>query len=181
MQYHETIFVKNGLMCELRNAEGNDARAFLDYFIQSHSETDYLTTYPDETEQNIDKEATRLQSLAESDSDIEIMAIVDGKAVGSAGISKLGDRDKIKHRAEFGVSIIKEYWGLGIGNALTKACIDCARQEGFLQLELDVVAENKNAIRLYEKYGFVEYGRNPMGFHTRDGAWQELILMRLEL
>ena len=43
------------------------------------------------------------------------------------------------------------------------------------------IAENENAIKLYQKYGFVEFGRNPRGFKTREGKWQELVLMRLEL
>ena len=67
------------------------------------------------------------------------------------------------------------------GAALTGACIDCAKEAGFRQLELEVVGENETAVRLYKKYGFVEYGRNPRGFLTRDGRWQELVLMRLEL
>ena len=37
------------------------------------------------------------------------------------------------------------------------------------------------ALRLYEKAGFREYGRNPKGFRRRDGLFQELVLMRLEL
>ena len=65
--------------------------------------------------------------------------------------------------------------------ALTGAGIDCAKEAGFRQLELEVVGDNENALRLYKKYGFVEYGRNPRGFLTRDGRWQELVLMRLEL
>ena len=44
-----------------------------------------------------------------------------------------------------------------------------------------MVGENETAVRLYKRYGFVEYGRNPRGFLTRDGRWQELVLMRLEL
>jgi len=44
-----------------------------------------------------------------------------------------------------------------------------------------VVADNRNAIALYESEGFVEYGRNPRGFLSRYAGWQELILMRLEL
>ena len=71
--------------------------------------------------------------------------------------------------------------GMVIGAALTGACIDCAKKAGFRQLELEVVGENETAVRLYKKYGFVEYGRNPRGFLTRDGRWQELVLMRLEL
>ena len=54
-------------------------------------------------------------------------------------------------------------------------------QKEALRLELDVVAENEKAIRLYKKFGFVEFGRNPLGFRCSDGKWQELIMMRLEL
>ena len=35
--------------------------------------------------------------------------------------------------------------------------------------------------RFYQSVGFAEYGRNPRGFRTRSGQWQELILMRMEL
>lgn len=34
---------------------------------------------------------------------------------------------------------------------------------------------------LYKSVGFTEYGRNPKGFLSRSGAWQELVLMRLDL
>ncbi len=44
-----------------------------------------------------------------------------------------------------------------------------------------MVGENAAAIALYESLGFVEYGRNPKGFHSRHTGWQELVLMRLEL
>ena len=111
---------------------------------------------------------------------IEIGAVVDGKVVGSAGIEPLGDKEKLRHRADFGIAVEKAYWGEGIGRALTLACIECAKQAGFSQLELEVVAENAAAVRLYEAAGFREYGRTPRGFLSRRG-WQELVLMRLEL
>jgi ribosomal protein S18 acetylase RimI-like enzyme len=90
-------------------------------------------------------------------------------------------KEKVKHRAEFGISVDKAYWGLGIGRALTEACIECAKEAGYAQLELEVVAENRSALTLYESVGFVEYGRNPKGFRSRLTGWQELVLMRLEL
>ena len=43
------------------------------------------------------------------------------------------------------------------------------------------MAENERAIALYQSEGFVEYGRNPRGFRSRQTGWQELVLMRLEL
>ena len=65
------------------------------------------------------------------------------------------------------------------GFAVRAAELAEASQEA--PVELDVVAENTAARMLYEHVGFTEYGRNPRGFRTRSGAWQELILMRLEL
>ena len=82
---------------------------------------------------------------------------------------------------EFGVSVRKAFWGLGIGRALTEACIECAKAAGYKQIELDAVADNKAALALYRSVGFVEYGRNPLGFRSRLTGWQELVYMRLEL
>ena len=62
---------------------------------------------------------------------------------------------------------------------MTEACIECAENAGYVQLE--AVADNKSAIALYRSVGFREYGRNPKGFRSRLTGWQELVLMRLEL
>ena len=96
-------------------------------------------------------------------------------------IERIGAKEKVRRRAEFGISVDQAHWGLGVGRALTEACIACAKQAGYAQLELNAVAENKRALSLYESVGFVEYGRNPRGFHSRLTGWQELVLMRLEL
>jgi ribosomal protein S18 acetylase RimI-like enzyme len=61
------------------------------------------------------------------------------------------------------------------------SCIECAKAAGYSQLELKVVAENARALSMYEKAGFVEYGRNPKGFNSRMTGFQEVVYMRLEL
>ena len=109
------------------------------------------------------------------------IAEVDGKIIGLAGIGRVGGYEKVARRAEFGVSVDREYWGLGVGRALTRACIACARRAGYAQLELDVVADNERAAALYRSEGFVVYGTNPRGFYSRLTGWQPLTLMRLEL
>ena len=65
--------------------------------------------------------------------------------------------------------------------SLVEACVECARAAGYVQLELEVVADNERALSLYRSEGFVEYGRNPRGYRSRQSGWQELVLMRLEL
>ena len=106
---------------------------------------------------------------------------MDGKPVGSAGIGAVGRKYKLSHRADFGISILRAYWGLGLGRALTLACIQCAREAGYVQLELNAVAENEHALALYRSVGFEEYGRNPLGFKSRVSGYQEVVYMRLVL
>lgn len=100
--------------------------------------------------------------------------------MGTAGVDSKGE-NKVKHRAEFGIAIDKEFWGMGIGRALTKACVECAKDARYSQLELEVVSNNSSAIALYNSMGFIEFGRNPKGFISRYRGWQELFSMRLEL
>ena len=154
MEYHKTITLKDGRACTLRNGTAEDGQALLKIFNLTHTQTDYLLTY---------------------------LAFVDGAIVGSAGIGCVARKEKTRHRAEFGISVDKAHWGLGIGRALTEACIECAGTAGYVQLELEAVAENKTALALYRSVGFEEYGRNPKGFRSRVSGWQELVLMQLEL
>ena len=181
MKYRKTIILKDGRTCTLRNGTEADGQALLDIFLLTHAQTDYLLTYPDEFSFTAEQEAAFLKEKTESADEIEILAEADGLIVGSAGVSCVGRREKTRHRAEFGISVDSAYWGLGIGRALTKACIECARSAGYVQLELEAVAENRRAIALYESVGFTEYGRNPKGFLSRFSGWQEVLLMRLEL
>ena len=181
MRYYRTITLRDGRTCVLRNGTDRDGQALLDIYILTHSQTDYLLSYPDEATMTAEQEAQFLKERTESANEIELLAEVDGIVVGSAGIGCLGRKDKVKHRAEFGISMDKTYRGLGIGRALTEAAIECARAAGYAQLELEAVADNKSALALYESVGFEEYGRNPRGFRSRLTGWQELVLMRLEL
>ena len=181
MRYYETITLKDGRTCVLRNGTGSDARGVLDNFIANHAQTDYLTTYPDEVTLTVEQEATYLQRKTDSPNEAELVAEVNGRIVGQEGIEALGRTDKVKHRADFGISIDEEYWALGIGRALTRACIELAKQAGYQQLELQAVADNERALALYESEGFREFGRNPRGFRSRLTGWQALVYMRLEL
>ena len=181
MKYNETVRLKDRRECCLRNGTDMDVDAVLNLFRLTHEQTDFLLSYPDESNLTGDQEAQFLREKTQSDREVELLAEVDGVLVGLAGISSVGSKDKVKHRAEFGISVDKEYWGLGIGQALTEACIKCAKTAGYKQVELTVVSENASAISLYQKMGFVEYGRNPKGFCSRLTGWQELVHMRLEL
>lgn len=181
MRYSKTVILKDGMTCIIRNGTEQDAQGVRDNFVLTHGETEFLTTYPEEVSFTLEQEETYLKQKEASERDAALVAEVDGKIAGTAGIDSHGAAEKTRHRANFGISIAKAWWGLGIGRALTEACIECARTAGYLQLELEVVADNRRAYELYKSVGFVEYGRNPKGFLSRNSGWQENILMRMEL
>ena len=181
MKYDQTIITSKGLAVHIRNGVASDGSTVLENFNLTHAETDYLRTYPDENHFDAEQESCYLEKKVTSPNEIELIAFVDGKMAGTAGIDAIEAQYKVAHRAEFGISILKDYWGLGIGRALMEACIQCAKAAGYAQLELDVVVENTRAISMYQTAGFVEYGRNPKGFRSRNAGYQELISMRLEL
>ena len=181
MKYFKTVTLKDGRKCTLRNGEENDGQAVLANFILTHEQTDYLLTYPDENTMTAEQEGRFLQERTDSDNGIELLAEIDGAAVGLAGFGAVGSKEKLRHRADFGISVDRQYWKLGIGTALMNACIECARKAGYEQIELSVVAENEPAIAMYRKAGFVEFGRNPKGFKSRFTGYQEVVYMRMEL
>ncbi len=181
MQYRDTVTLRDGRTCVLRNGTPRDAEAAAEVFNRTHAETDFLASYPDEHSVTPDEEAGFLQRMTESPNEIELLAEIDGRVVGLAGIHCIGAREKLRHRAGFGISILRDFWGLGVGRALTRACVACAKQAGYAQIELEAVADNEHALALYRSEGFSEYGRNPRGFRSRICGWQPLVSMRKEL
>lgn len=56
-----------------------------------------------------------------------------------------------------------------------------AKALGYEQLELEVIDGNYRALRLYERFGFVQTGRTPRAFRYDDGSFRDEIQMVLRL
>ena len=76
------------------------------------------------------------------------------------GNIKLEPIDWQKKKAIFGILVgNKSYWGRGIGTEATQLIVRYAfATVGLEEIELGVIAENKRAIRSYEKAGFAQTG-----------------------
>ncbi|MBR3150341.1 MAG: GNAT family N-acetyltransferase [Eubacterium sp.] len=181
MQYYSKITLKDGRECVIYSGNEEDGEVTLDLFNKTHEETDFLLTLPDECNFTVQEQSDYMKKKYDSENEVELIATVDGVPAGIGGVDAVHNRIKTRHRADFGVSVLREYGGIGIGRALLEACIELAKKAGYEQLELDVVADNANAVSLYKSVGFTEYGRNPRGFKSPVSGYQELIQMRLEL
>ena len=181
MKYSQTIVLSNGSEALIRSGEAADGLAVYENFNRVHAETDFLLAYSDENSFNPEQEAQFLDAKAKDPREAALLGFISGELAGTAIIEVVGSKDKIRHRAEFSISILRKYWGLGLGKALAAACIRCAKEAGYEQLELTAVAENERALSLYRSLGFEEFGRNPRGFKPRSGGYQEVVYMLLRL
>ena len=68
MEYRETITLKDGRACVIRQGTADDAEGVLRNFVLNHAQTDFLTTYPDEIPFTVEQEAKFLQGKADADS-----------------------------------------------------------------------------------------------------------------
>jgi len=177
MNYYKEIKLKNGMHCILQTADGNHAKEVLEHMILTSGETGNMSRYPDEIKLTEEEERDYLSKIEASADAIMIVAVINGKIVGIAGLNPVSPLERLKHRAMLGISIQKEYWSMGIGSVLVEAILEMARNSGYEQVELDVIEDNENAIALYKKFGFEIYGKHERAFRYRDGQYKALYLM----
>ena len=56
-----------------------------------------------------------------------------------------------------------------------------AKQVGYEQAELDVIADNHRAVALYKRLGFEQYGVMPRNMQYTDGTYADAIWMMKKL
>lgn len=137
----------------IRVAEPIDAKAILGLLRHVGKDTPYLSVGPEGANMKVDQQIDLITRYNESTNNIMLVAESDDQIVGMATVAVI-DNNRQSHVAEIGVSIIKEYWGYGIGSILTEEMIQFASYADIKVLTLEVVTQNKRAIKLYEKFGF---------------------------
>lgn len=175
----KNVILKNGLSCTLRSPSVEDAESMIDYLKTTSGETEFMIRYPEEVNMTVEEEEGILKGIIDSKSSIMIAAFIEEELAANAGISCVGERMKLSHRATFGIAVKQKFWGMGIGNILLPEIISKASEIGFEQVELTVVESNYKAISLYEKFGFVKYGTVPNAFKLKDESYcGELIMIK---
>lgn len=174
------IRLKNNLELTLRRAEPRDAEQLLAFIEQIAGESENITFGPGEFQMSVEEERAFLQSMAESPTSLYLIAEIADTIVGTLTFST-GKRPRLRHAGEFGVSILRNYWNLGIGKRMLAHFIEWARQTGTIRkINLRVRVDNLPAIHLYETFGFIQEGRNSREFYLH-GQFIDAYLMGLQL
>ena len=175
------ITLKDGRTCILRPTMPQDAAMMIEYLKETSGETDFLLRNPDEVTYTLEEEEGILSRLLEDPYTVMLVAIVDGKVAGNSSVNSIGLKRRIRHRCSMAIALYKEYWNLGIGSAMITYLSELAKQIGYEQMDLEVVAENTRAQALYRKCGFIETGRRHHALRLDDGSYHDEILMYKKL
>jgi RimJ/RimL family protein N-acetyltransferase len=142
----------------IRTAEASDASDVLAFRKAVADETEFLMGAADEIRRDITQQAEHLQTTLLSPVDLLLLAQVDGRVAGLAGLE--GSRlRRFAHGVTLGMAVGRDFWRLGLGRALLETLLLWADTRGVVRIALEVVETNTPAIRLYESLGFEHEGR----------------------
>lgn len=156
---------------QIRRAEPDDYRGVYEIYCGPRATAGTLQVpYPS-------LEEWRQRLAAPPEGVYSLVAVVDGRVVGMAGLHTNPNRPRRRHAASVGMGVHDEWQGKGVGTALLRACVELAdKWLNLTRLELEVYTDNEAAIRLYERFGFVREGM--MRRHAfRDGRYVDSYFM----
>ncbi len=99
---------------------------------------------------------------------IQILAEREGKIVGSCSVERKPTQ-RHAHVGGFGICILNEFTGMGIGKRMMQAVEKEAMRINLRIIELSVYGKNKIAQSLYKKTGFKAAGRVPKAVKIHSG------------
>jgi RimJ/RimL family protein N-acetyltransferase len=174
------IALKNGGTAVIRQAGKADAKGISEYINAVCGETDFLTFGPGEFPLTVEQEENFLEGISRQKNAVCFLAKSSGRIVATLSFSG-GTKPRIAHTGEMGVSVLREFWGNGIGAALIESLIEWCRQSGIVRkINLRVRTDNASAIRLYKKLGFTESGTVTREFLV-NGVFYDALLMGYEI
>lgn len=161
----------------IREAIPSDAAELLKTTRTIGQETEFLVM--DEKGINLPEEllAIQLEDIYESSNNTLFVALLGDKIVGTASL-KGSNEKRISHIVELGISILKDYWGMGLGSILMEELLLWAEENPEIyRIKLTVQEQNTAAIRLYEKFGFKKEAVMERGARGNDGRFLNVLLM----
>lgn len=160
----------------VRSALANDAQILSEVRLRIDGETENLNREPGEA--YIDEAGFKriIEEDSTSSNNLFLVAETGGQIVGFSRCAG-NTLKRTAHQVEFGVGVLKDYWGYGIGKNLLKESIDWADTNQLKKMTLKVLETNEKGIRLYEKCGFEVEGILKEDKLLSDGKYYSTVLM----
>lgn len=162
----------------IREARAEDAKQIIEYIRKIGAETNNLTFGSEGLPITVEREVMLLQRMHGERHSVMFVAEKNGQIIGNGSLDGMPRR--MSHRAELGISVLKDEWNTGIGSAIIEELIDYAKNNEIEIINLEVRVDNSSAIHLYEKYGFQKIGVLP-AFFKIENEYIDFLAMYLDL
>lgn len=173
--------LKNGKNIIIRKPVVEDAEAIINLISAADKETKFLARNPGEFSVTVEQEKTFITNILNDNGTEWFVAEHNGNVIGNCSVGLVGKSERLRHRAVVTFVLSKEYCGMGIGGKLMQQCIAWCKENKVTQIELEVVANNKRAINMYEGFGFKVTGTIPKAFRYQNGTYADELFMVLEI
>ena len=176
MQLAKQLFQVKGLDYCIRSAEIQDAAQLEKVRLQVDGETENMDR--ERGEAYLDEAVFKrlIQEDAKSSRNLFLLAEAEGQI---AGFSRCegSPLKRSAHQVEFGVGVLKQYWGYRMGRKLLESSIEWADGQGIKKISLKVLESNEKAIVLYKQCGFKVEGTLKMDKRLADGNYYDTVVM----
>ena len=167
----------------IREATEDDAEKLIAYLEELSQEPDIpLPLTPGCVKLTLEQELDYLRHHIEPENSIYLVAEADGEIIGAfhcTGDNLPMTREMTQHCAELGVTVRNAWRHQGVGTALIEHGLAWARSVPMIKrIQLQVFADNKHAIHIYENLGFEIEGRRRKAF-MRNGEFIDSLTMAL--
>ncbi|MFJ8526649.1 GNAT family N-acetyltransferase [Bacillus sp. NPDC094106] len=176
MRINKQEFYVNGINYMIRSALDKDAKELSELRLQIDGETENLDR--EKGEGFIDTAGFKeiIKTDTESPRNLFLVAVVNDRIVGFSRCEGVYLK-RFSHKVEFGVCVLKDFWGYGIGKNFLKESISWADANGIKKITLNVLETNDKAIKLYERLGFEIEGILKNDKILSDGKYYNTIIM----
>ncbi|PFA69255.1 GNAT family N-acetyltransferase [Bacillus sp. AFS015802] len=176
MIIHPKEFHIRHLTYVIRAANVGDAQKLSEVRLQVDGETENMDR--DRGEAYIDKEGfiQIIKEDSESPRNLFLVCEVDDRIAGFSRCEGTSLK-RAAHKVEFGVCILREFWGYGIGKNLLKESIRWADSNDIKKMTLNVLETNEKAIMLYKNNGFEVEGVLKRDKLLADGRYYDTVVM----
>lgn len=168
--------LRDGRRIVLRSPEPEDAAADLSCMRQVAGETEFLLISPADVSADVNRHAAALEDVRDDPYQLLLLCL-DGEEVVGRLHGFVKPRMKVSHRFRLGLSVRRAYWGQGLATAMLHTAARVAREMECMQIELEVMAHNHRAVRLYEREGYRIAIVHPQAVCLDDGRMMDEYLM----
>lgn len=155
--------LKNGKKLEIRKIHDDDAYEVVDVWTRMGGETENLTFGLEDFYFTPEQQKNFIKNISYRENCLYICGLIDGRIVSVLSFMTSSNK-RLMHRGDLGIGVLKDSWGIGVGNALMDYFFRWAASTGTVKkVDLEVRDDNTAAIALYKKWGYKIEGKIERG------------------